>query len=214
MKKSEVRIVPVAADCDRRRADPKNPTERMSAAATSRWSNLATDLSTESTKSIKPRPNQAQSSLIVLFRASTRSNTSLPRRPHRPPLPCRPPKSVRSAIRKPQSAISVKASQSQSKCFPIVTVGPRLYPQPQYIVVSRAKCTTNCGLPLHPTPFRPCHPQFPSNPDRSVLSDRSDRFPSPPRPPKLQRRKKSTIRNPQPPLPLVVLLPRHHKHST
>ena len=68
MKNSEVRIVPVAAVCDRRRTEPKNPTRCWSTGVMGRWSNLASHLSTKSIKSIKPRPNQAQSSLIKPIR--------------------------------------------------------------------------------------------------------------------------------------------------
>jgi hypothetical protein len=140
MKNSEVRIVPVAADCDRRRADPKNPTERMSAAATSRWSNLATDLSTESTKSIKPRPNQAQSSPIKPNRAIS----CLDAIQYQPPPPSTSstpsmPSTKVGQIRNPQAAIR-NFRQSQSK--PVKVFSNRYR---RATVISSA--TIYCGLP-------------------------------------------------------------------
>jgi hypothetical protein len=156
MMNSKVRIVPVAAACDRRRTDPKIPAECWSAGILGRWSNLATRLSAVASAKVDHpsqtvhyvhqvhiqirQPIQAQSSLIKVFRTST-----------------------------------VKASQSWSKCFPIVTLRPQFQPPSRYIVVSPAKCTTHCGFLLLHTPMPPCNPQFPSNPDGSVPSDRSDR---------------------------------------
>jgi hypothetical protein len=72
MKNSEVRIIPVAADCDRRRTSPKSLTGRWSAGVMGGRSNLAARQSTNSTmstKSIKPRPNPAQSILIKPIQA-------------------------------------------------------------------------------------------------------------------------------------------------
>jgi hypothetical protein len=166
MKKSEVRIVPVAADCDRRRADPKNPTERMSAAATSRWSNLATDLSTESTKSIKPRPNQAQSSPIKPNRAISCLDAlqSRPPAPATSSTPSMPTTNVHQ-IRNPQFQSNPdKASQSRSKCFGTVFVAPRSQPPSLHIVVSPTQHTANCTSLLRHTAIEPCQSRFPSNP--------------------------------------------------
>jgi len=192
MKISEVRIVPVAEVCDRRRTDPKNP---------SGCSTIAAFVRKPQIEPVTPTPaNQAQSSLIkpnqtiscldaihsqppwglwfgvwCLICASTRSNPGLRFVRIGRPV-CRPPTPIKSAFRNPQfQSAPVKASQSQSKRFPIVTFVPRSQPRPRYMVVSPAKCTTNCGLPIQPTPIRPCNPHFPSNPDRSARSARFDR---------------------------------------
>jgi hypothetical protein len=58
----------------------------------------------------------------------------------------------------------VKASQSQSKCFPNVTIGPQFQPQSLHIVVSPATHTANCASLLRHAPIQPCNSRFPSNP--------------------------------------------------
>ena len=129
MKISEVRIVPVAEVCDRRRTDPKNP---------SGCSTIAAFVRKPQIEPVTPTPaNQAQSSLIkpnqtiscldaihsqppwglwfgvwCLICASTRSSVVLPLRPHHPP---RMPSTDADQIRIRQSAISVSLRQSQSK---------------------------------------------------------------------------------------------------
>jgi hypothetical protein len=118
---------------------------RQISGATPMWSNVAIHPSTKSTvstKSIKPRPNPAQSSPIVpalLFRASTRSNPSLPPAQKSPFL----------------QSFPVRPRQSQSKRFPIATFGPHYQPPPRYIAVPLAQCTTNGGF--HYTPHRFSH---------------------------------------------------------
>jgi hypothetical protein len=140
-------------------------------------SSLPSTKSTVSTKSIKPRPNPAQSCLIVPNRAifpcfdMTTDPKTAKFRNWQLPGSVLSDRSVRSGnpqlaapVRSEGGSKPVKPGQTPSKCFPFVIVGPPFQPPSPYIVVSPAKCTTRCGLPLQHTPTQPCNPQFESNP--------------------------------------------------
>ena len=89
--------------------------------------------------------NRAQSCLIVLFRASTRWNPSLP--------PGQKAPFRRSSY--------VKARQTQSKCFPIFISAASLPRPTPHIVRSLTQSTTNGGCPPQRTLLWAVNPQSP-----------------------------------------------------
>ena len=159
---SDVRIVPVAAACDRRRTDRENSTGCWSVAGFVKKPQIEPVAPTlhSPRQSSLIKPNQAISCLDAI-QSQSPSCSKIATSPNRlPKIPTCHAVSPRRSLAKAEAKRSrVKAGQSQSKRFPIVTPGPRFQPLPQYIAVFPTKCTIHCGLPLQPTPIQPCNPQ-------------------------------------------------------
>ena len=185
MMNSEVRMIPGAAVRDRRQLNSKRPTGCSSVAPSLRSPQIepvtptlhsprlpfvlsavavarAEAVAKEDQSSLI-KPNQAISCLDAI---QSQPSWSLwfgveglilcldPIQSHLPPAQ-KPP---------PYQPSSVKARQSSSKRFPIVTFGPQFQPPTPYIVVSVPQCTTNCGLSPQHMPIQPYNRHFPSNP--------------------------------------------------
>jgi hypothetical protein len=170
---SEVRIVPVAAACDRRRTDPKIPAECWSAGVLGRCSNLATHLSAVASAKVD-HPSQTVHYV------------------HQVHIQIRQPIQAQSSLIKPNQGISDLDCQSQSK---LVKVFPNRYPPttvPATIAIYR-------GLPsqMH-NPLRFSATAYANAAMQSAISVKPGRI-SPVRPirPIRQIRAIPAIRNPQ-----------------